>query len=89
MINQSLPGPAPGAAGLTLRDRYHIQRAVGLVCEGEERSTLARFLGLADDDQLYPQALIVALNHLDMLVAIVERLSGYEETGITVAGGGR
>jgi hypothetical protein len=81
-----LPAPSSQVRGLTLRDRYHIQRAVSLVVEGEERATLARFLGLADDEQLYPQALTVALNHLDMLVALVERLTGNEETGI---GGGR
>jgi hypothetical protein len=69
--------------GLTLRDKYHIQRAVELVVEGEERSTLAAFLGLADDEHLYPQALTVSLNYLDALVAITERLTGCEETGIT------
>jgi hypothetical protein len=69
--------------GLTLRDKYHIQRAVELVVEGEERHTLAGFLGLPDDEQLYPQALTVALNYCDMLVAIIERLTGCEETGIT------
>ena len=79
-------GPVPT---LTLWDKYHIQRAVGLICEGEERHTLAGFLGLADDEQLYPQALAVALNHLDTLVAIIERLTGNEENGITGDGGGR
>ena len=79
-------GPVPT---LTLRDKYHIQRAVELVGEGEERHTLAGFLGLADDEHLHEQALIVALNHLDTLVAIIERLTGNEENGIAGDGGGR
>jgi hypothetical protein len=79
-----LSGPASKAPGLTLLDKYHIQRAVGLICEGEERSTLVAFQGLADDERLYQQALIVALNHLDMLVALVERLTGNQESGLTL-----
>jgi hypothetical protein len=89
MSTQPLSSPAPQVPGLTLRDCYHIQRAVELVVEGEERSTLAGFLGLADDEQLYPQALIIALNYLDTLVAVIERLTGNEESGITVAGDGQ
>jgi hypothetical protein len=82
------PVQAP-ALGLTLRDRYHVQRAVSLICEGEERHTLAKFLGLADDEQLYEKALVVALNYLDMMVALVERLTGNDETGIAATGGSR
>ena len=81
-----LSSPAPQVPGLTLRDRYHIQRAVGLICEGEERHTLAAFLGLADDEHLYEKALIVAANYLDTLVAVIERLTGNEENGITGTG---
>jgi hypothetical protein len=72
--------------GLTLRDKYHIERAVGLICEGEERSTLAGFLGLADDGHLHEKALIVVLNYLDTLVAVIERLTGNQESGITGTG---
>jgi hypothetical protein len=77
-----LSSPAPQVPGLTLRDRYHIQRAVELVVEGEERSTLAAVLGLADDEHLYEKAFIIALNYIDTLVWMVERLTGCEETGI-------
>jgi hypothetical protein len=80
---QPLSSSSSQVPGLTLRDKYHIQRAVGLICEGEERSSLAAFLGVADDEQLYPQALAVALNYLDTLVAVIERLTGNEENGIT------
>jgi hypothetical protein len=87
MSTQPLSSPAPGTRALTLRDRYHIQRAVELVVEGEERHTLAVFLGLPDDEQLYEQALTVACNYLDTLVAVIERLTGNEESGITEDGG--
>jgi hypothetical protein len=66
-----------------------VQRAAALICEGEERHTLAAFLGLADDEHLHEKALTVALNHLDQLAAIIERLTGNEQTGITETGGGR
>lgn len=86
---QPLSSPAPGTPGLTLRDKYHIQRAVELVVEGEERHTLAGFLGLADDENLCAKAFEEAARVLDQLVAVIERLTGNEGSGITVAGGGR
>jgi hypothetical protein len=72
----------PPGLGLTVRDRYHIQRSAALICEGEETHTLAAYLGVADDGHLYEKALTVTLNHLDQLVAIIEWLTGNDETGI-------
>jgi hypothetical protein len=86
---QPLSSSASQTPGLTLQDRYHIQRAVGLVCEGEERHTLAEFLGIRDDGHLHEKAFGEAARVLDQLVALVERLTGNEETGITVTRGDR
>jgi hypothetical protein len=86
--SQPLSSPALGTPGLTLRDKYHIQRAVGLICEGEERHSLAEYLGILDDEHLYEKALTVTLNHLDMLVALIERLTGHGEDGVLTPPGG-
>jgi hypothetical protein len=82
MSTQPLSSQTVQVPGLTLRDRYHIQRAVSLICQGEERHTLAAVLGLADDGHLYEKAFGEAARVLDLMVALVERLTGNDETGI-------
>jgi hypothetical protein len=82
MSTQPLSSQTVQVPGLTLRDRFHIQRSAALIVEGEEAHTLAAYLGVADDGHLYEKAFGEAARVLDLMVALVERLTGNDETGI-------
>ena len=88
MTTQSLSGQPSQVPGLTPLDRRRIQRAAELVA-GEDHGPAAVtvLLGLADNEHLYRQAFTVTCNYLDLLLAVIEHLTGNAKDETTVADG--